>query len=146
MKNTREEREKGYVERVQADRSLHGCHEITPENVLAGLKFIARNQSLSQDELIDGLLELGCNYTLEDLEKQFPYSSKKKLFKGMKKGDISSGASVIINVRDSEWGRAYVADRFLSSDDNTSVYHFIRVVTRKLKVQKRVNEILGFSS
>ena len=145
MKNTREERKKGYVERVQADRDLHGYGEITMEKVVAGLRLIARNQSMSQDELIDGLLDLGCNFTWEDFYKQFP-NNRMKLFKGMRKGSITSGASAVINMRDSESARTYYADRFLSEDNNTSIYHFLRVATRRLKFQKRLNKVLGFSN
>ena len=47
----------------------------------------------------------------------------------MKKGEITCGASVITNARDSEYGRAYCDDRFLSLDDETSIYHFVRIVT-----------------
>ena len=47
----------------------------------------------------------------------------------MKKGEVAFGASVIANVRDTEYGRAYCDDRFLSLDDETSIYHFIRIVT-----------------
>ena len=61
------------------------------------------------------------------MKKQFP--KPVPLFKGMKKGEISCGASVIVNVRDSESGRAYCSDKFLSLDDDTSVYHYIRKVT-----------------
>lgn len=70
---------------------------------------------------------MGCNFTLEDIKKQFPNS--RLLFDEMKKKEISCGASVISNVRDFEYGRAYCDDRFLSIDDKTSIYHFIRVVT-----------------
>jgi hypothetical protein len=100
---------------------------ITMPTVIEGLKFIAENQTLSQEELIKGLLDLGCNFTLEDIKKQFPDSGL--LFEGMKKGEVACGASVIANVRDTEYGRAYCNDRFLSLDDETSIYHFVRIVT-----------------
>ena len=69
------------------------------------------------------MLELGCDFTLEDVNRQFPE------FPGMTKGNIACGASVFCNVRDSEFGRAFVDDRFLRIDDGTSIYHFIRLVT-----------------
>ena len=73
---------------------------------IAGLKFIVENPSISQDDLISGLLELGCNFTLEDVNRQFPEPGL--LFPGMTKGNIAGGVSVICNVRDSEFGRAFV--------------------------------------
>ena len=122
----RESREQGYAEKVQASRTGEK-KPITLEVVISGLKFIAEHQSMNQEELINGLLELGCNFSLEDIEQQFP--EEIKLFEGMKQGNLSCGASVIANVRDSEFGRSFCDDRFLSVDDDTSIYHFVRVTT-----------------
>lgn len=73
------------------------------------------------------MLELGCDFTLEVVNRLFLEPGL--LFPGMTKGNIACGASVICNVRDSEFGRAFVDDRFLRIDDGTSIYHFIRLVT-----------------
>lgn len=123
----REQREQGYSQMVVSTRIPGQDVVITMPTVIEGLKFIAENQTLSQEELIKGLLDLGCNFTLEDIKKQFPGSGL--LFEGMKKGEVACGASVIANARDSESGRAYCDDRFLSLDDETSIYHFVRIVT-----------------
>lgn len=101
---------------------------ITQELVVAGLKFIAENQTISQQELTAGLLELGCNFTLEDIEKQFK-SSSEKISEGMSKGEVDCGALVIANVRKNFFSRAFVNERFLSVDNNTSIYNYIRIVT-----------------
>ena len=82
---------------------------------------------MSQEELIDGLLKLGCNFSLEDIKRQFP--EEIGLSEGMKQGNLCCGASVIANISDSEFGRAYCDDRLLSVDDDNSIYHFIRVTT-----------------
>ena len=100
---------------------------ISSEGIIVGLKFIAENQTMTQEELREGLLELGCDFSFDDIKQQFPYQIK--LFDGMNKGDLSCGASVIVNVRDSQYGKVFVDDRFLSVDDETSIYHFVRVVT-----------------
>lgn len=121
----RKVREQSYAERVKASR-MASDGVITPELVVDGLRFIAEHQSASQEELINGLLELGCNFTFEDVKAQFPGIEEVRLFEGMRKGNIACGASVIINMRDSEPGRSYCNDRFLSVDDKTSIYHFIR--------------------
>ena len=101
---------------------------ITQELVIAGLKFIAENQTISQEELRAGLLELGCNFTLEDIKNQ-DTAPEINLFDGMSQGDLICGAIVIANARKDFLSRAYVSDRFLSVDDNTSIYNYIRIVT-----------------
>ncbi len=137
----REAREAGYKNRVAQTRANGEPVVITMGAVIAGLKFIAENPSISQEDLISGLLELGCNFTLEDINRQFPEPGL--LFPGMAKGNIACGASVICNVRDSEYGRAFADDRFLSIDDGTSIYHFIRFVTgddtyTKANIEKKI--------
>ncbi len=119
-------REQAYRETVAESRNGES-RTITLEKVIEGLKFIAENQSISHNELVAGLLKLGCNFTLEDIKQQFP--SNIMLFAGMEKGDVGCGASVIVNTRDSEFGRAFCHDRFLSVDDSSSIYHFIRITT-----------------
>lgn len=101
---------------------------ITQELVIAGLKFIAENQTISQEELTAGLLELGCNFTLEDIENQIT-TPETNLFTGMSRGDLAYGASVIANARKNFLSRAYVSEKFLSVDNNTSIYNYIRIVT-----------------
>ena len=101
---------------------------ITQELVIAGLKFIAEIQTISQKELTAGLLELGCNFTLEDIENQVT-TPETSLFTGMSRGDLAYGASVIANARKDFLSRAYVSERFLSVDNNTSIYNYIRIVT-----------------
>mgnify|MGYP000092063584 FL=1 len=101
---------------------------LTQELVIAGLKFIAENQTISQEELTAGLLELGCNFTLEDIKNQVT-TPEINLFDGMSQGDLICGAIVIANARKDFLSRAYVSDRFLSVDDNTSIYNYIRIVT-----------------
>ena len=101
---------------------------ITQKLVIAGLKFIAENQTISQEELTAGLLELGCNFTLEDIKNQVT-TPEINLFDGMSQGDLICGAIVIANARKDFISRAYVSDRFLSVDDDTSIYNYIRIVT-----------------
>lgn len=108
---------------------------ITQELVIAGLKFIAENQTISQQELVAGLLELGCNFTLEDIENQVT-TPETSLFTGMSRGDLAYGASVIANARKDFLSRAYVSEKFLSVDNNTSIYNYIRIVTGDMKYTK----------
>ena len=108
---------------------------ITQELVIAGLKFIAENQTISQQELVAGLLELGCNFTLEDIENQVT-TPETSLFTGMSRGDLTYGASVIANARKDFISRAYVSEKFLSVDNNTSIYNYIRIVTGDMTYTK----------
>ena len=114
-------------EKLIASRATEESRKVTKEKVVAGLKFITEHQDLEQLELINGLLDLGCAFTFDDIRKQLPVSVGP--FEGMKIGDIASGACVIANVRNSEDGRCYCDDRFFSIDDEESAYNFIRVVT-----------------
>lgn len=139
----RAQRERRTRDLVEANRALAGTQKITLETVVNGLEFIKENQLIPQELLVDGLLSLGCNFTFEDIKTQFPKVERTKLFKGMKKGYIATGATVIVNVRDSESARDYCDDRFLSVDDNTSIYHFIRVANRKLRFRRRLAAIIG---
>lgn len=47
----------------------------------------------------------------------------------MSRGDLAYGASVIANARKNFLSRAYVSEKFLSVDNNTSIYNYIRIVT-----------------
>lgn len=99
------------------------------------MKFIAENQTISQQELVAGLLELGCNFTLEDIENQVT-TPETSLFTGMSRGDLAYGASVIANTRKDFLSRAYVSEKFLSVDNNTSIYNYIRIVTGDMTYTK----------
>ncbi len=113
--------------------------KITLETVIAGLKFIAENPALSQDKLVDGLLDLGCDFSVNDIKKQFSRNfniDSIEFYEGMKETDIACGAYVIAITRDSEFDRVRCVNRFFFVDDSTSVYHFIRVASRKIKFNK----------
>ena len=123
-------REEAYKERV-AESNNNQPQTITMDQVIIGLKFIAEHRDMPQEELVDKLLELGCNFTLEDIKEELKKHQEEdiSLFEGMKKGFKLAGASVVVNARDSEFGRDYADDRFLSVDDETSIYAFVRKVT-----------------
>lgn len=107
-----------------------GKRKISMEQVIAGFRFIAENRNLYTNELADGLEKLGCNWTFDDWDAQFGELSQIRLFDGMRRGDISCGASVIINMGSrNDYNRYYADDRFLSVDDETSIYHYVRLVT-----------------
>ena len=102
--------------------------KITKKKVVKGLKFIAEHQNLPTEEMNEGLREVGIDFTWSDFERQFPF--KRKLFKGLQRGSLQSGACIILNVMDGGMGRSYALEMFFSVDDETSAYHYIRKVTR----------------
>ena len=104
--------------------------KINMQAVIAGLKFIAENREISDDALADGLAKLGCNWTFDDWNYQFGGVPEIWLYASMEYGDISCGASLIINMGSRDHDNRVNGDaRFLSVDDKTSVYAFIRVAT-----------------
>ena len=114
------------IARVAATRTSD-TENITEEKIISGLKFIAENRDLTQDELIDGLIDLGCNFSLDDINKVFP--PIKNMAEQMEAGNLAAGATIIVNARDSESGRDLCYDWHFDNDNEFSVYHFIRVVT-----------------
>ena len=106
---------------------MNSKRKITFFKVLYGLKFIAENQALSDEEIKNGLLDLGCDFTFEDINNVFQHEFA--LVPGMNHGNLASGASVIANVKEGGVSRTFINEVFLSTDNNTSIYHFIRLVT-----------------
>lgn len=94
---------------------------ITMPLVIEGLKFIYQNQTLSQEELTKCLLELGCTFTFEEINEQFP--NKVDIYDGLCTGDLRTGAVVVANARDSEYGRSMVINEYMNL-----IPAFIRVV------------------
>lgn len=139
-KRERKLREERYHEKVEASRD-GSPKTITADLVINGLKFIAEHQSLSQEDLIDGLLELGCTFSSDDIMQQFP--TFMKFFDGIKQDDISCGASIIVSVRDSEFSRTFCNEHLLGVDNDTSIYHFIRLLTGDRMYTKEFVDMLN---
>ena len=142
MKERKEQRERLAKERYERLLKEHEDGKpITMEVVIAGLKFIAENQSISQDELFDGLMKLGCTFTLDDIKEQFPEAYY--LRDGIKNGEIAAGAGIIANMRKDEEYREMGTVKFLRYDDDESIYHFIRVATNDPSYTKEYAETQG---
>ncbi len=121
-----ERREKLIAEKVKENR-LHNDHSITPQKVIDGLKFIAENPRMVQEELVDGLLQLGCNFSLADVNGKFKKVGT--IDEGLEKGDIGTGADVIVQVRDSFIARAMAYTTWMDADDDKSIYNCIRILS-----------------
>ena len=117
----RNEREERYAQLVAATKKEGEEVEITEEAVVAGLKFLMESEGLPHEKVVLGLLMLDCNFTFEDLHKQFSNEElASDLHDSLASGKLVAGAGVIINVRDSEYCRAkfeesikYSAQRYL---------------------------------
>ena len=113
---------------------------ISYQTIIDGIKYICEHKNASQEELFEGLVNLGCTFTLEDVKAQF--KQEVKLFDGIKTGDLSCGAYTIINARDTSFGRTYVNECFLSNDGIGSLYNYIRMITGDMSYTKdRVDEL-----
>lgn len=100
------------------------------EKIIEALRFIAENRQLSNDELADGLAVIDCDWTWDEWKQNFGGGPEIGLFEGVRLGLPSCGASVVINMGSRNDFNRFIGDeKFLSVDDETSVYYFIRLVT-----------------
>lgn len=121
---TYEEREARYQRLIEATRVPGEEIEIEEETVVEGLKFILENPSISQEKLILGLLMLDCNFTFDDYHRQFDGTPRSKYVEdGLREGELSAAVTLILNARDSEYGREKVQSR------KGLAYQYIRKVT-----------------
>lgn len=118
----RVERERWYAKRIEESREWKEI-TITMDKVIAWLKFIAEHPKMEPNELIDNLINLGCNFTFEDIDKQCPKGVL--LHPGMAEWNMWCGASVIAMCM----SYGYAADSFFAFDHDSSAYSFIRKVT-----------------
>lgn len=103
------------AEKLETNRET-GINKITAALVASGLKYImSKSGGTSREELVDGLLAIGCNYTLDEVNAQFPESQGHLLFDGMRQDELVAMASIIPNVRDSSYGRAKFNDMMKGS-------------------------------
>ena len=108
--------------------SININNPINEELIIAGCKYVAENQSLDYEEFKEGLINLGCVFTIEDVISKYP--SNNEIGTGLKKGDLACGAVVVINSRESAYSRSECKNRYLDEDNDRSLYNFIRVVTK----------------
>lgn len=125
----RKEKEKHYQD-IIFERTHGEPRKVTKEKVIKGLKFIAEHQDMEQEELLNSLLDLGCDFSIEDIDREKQRTGEiNDIFLGLTLGTTTSGAYVLVNARDSESGRSYVKEKFLSTDSDSTIYGYIRTVT-----------------
>ncbi len=117
----------GVISQEDYQRVLDNPRPITKEKVIEGIKYIINNRYANQQELTNGLIEIGCTFTVNDVINQL--TGGDNLLEGINKGSLSCGALVIINMRDGEAGRIFCDDVLLSYDSPHSLYHYIRILT-----------------
>ena len=108
---TEEERKRIYRKMVFESRIPGIGVHIEMPTVIKGLKFIVENPALRHEKLVQGLIDLGCNFTYRDYYQQFVEAPEIDIVEGLAKGKLETGADVIINARDSEYGRAIFYER-----------------------------------
>ena len=128
------ENKKKYAIMVGSHRKEKGVTPITRDLIVNSLKYIAQNPFSSQEDLVQGLLDLGCNFYGTDILKTFGDNPNYFLF---------NAANIIIDIRDSELARAVYAKRFLTEDTYNSIFQLIRFITHDESYTK---ENLGLSS
>ena len=109
-----------------------GVNLIDVENVVSGIKFIVENPNAKEDEMVDGLLEAGCNFDFEDIKNQFQKDrvDAGRIEYGLIRGDFSYASwAIAIMMYGNETDRKIIRKRFMQKDDNKSFYHFIRKMT-----------------
>ena len=121
------ENEKSIAE-VLAKARIDGEPKVDFVSVIKGLKFIVENIDLSYIEMATGLISLGCKFSIKDIKNAMG-EKHINLSEGMRKGDIYSGAVIIANIRDSIHIKSRVIEAFLKEDNDSSIYHFIRLIT-----------------
>ena len=114
------ENRKKYAEMVGIHRKDKGVTPITPDLIVNSLKYIAQNPFSSQEDLVKGLLDLGCNFYGTDILKTFDDRLNYILF---------NAANIIVDIRDSELAREVYAKRFLTEDTYNSIFQLIRYIT-----------------
>ena len=125
----RKEKQEHYQD-IIFERTHGEPREVTKEKVIEGLKFIAEHQDMEQEELLNSLLDLGCDFSIEDIDREKKRAGEiDDIFLGLSLGTTAAGAYVLVNARDSEGGRSYVKEKFLSTDSDSTIYGYIRTVT-----------------
>lgn len=122
---------KNNIKKILESRSK-GVNIISIDNIVPGIKFIIENPSISEDELIDGLLKTGCNFDFEDIKDQFQKDriDPGKIEYGLMRVDISYAACAIaIMMYGNDYDRDVIRKRFITKDDYKSFYYFIRKIT-----------------
>ena len=109
--------------------------EIKDFNVISGLKYFVENKDLPQEQFVDGLIDRGCMFLMNDVYDNYmePYSADK-----FRDGLISAGAYVLVIARDSEDTRKDLYRKLCTIDDDNSVYHFIRANGEKDYTKEKV--------
>ncbi len=131
-------------QKIDASRR-QGVNQITYQNVVNGLKFIAEHLSMPQEDWVDELLQLGCNFSIEEVKSQFP-NMEDDGEKAIINGDLAIGASIIAKMMLDYYSRCYYEEIYFDNDDKYSAYNYIRILTGDRRYTKEYADSLNKSS
>ena len=83
---------------------------------------------MESEALEDSLKKLGCDWTHDDWDAYFGKLPAVNIFDSMRLCAIVTAAKIIVNMKD-PFMRSWCDDRFLSADNDESIYHFVRIMT-----------------
>ena len=132
-----EEKELRIKKLLEESRS-NGVNEITPLIVFKGMRFILSHEYDDYEDFARGLIELGCNFNLEEVREYMQNNDciEDDIQSGLYHGDIVAGASIICNVRDSEYCKDFAFDKIIYRDDDRSpVVVFMKKMRMKYDLQ-----------
>lgn len=111
-----------------------GVSDITYDLVYEGIRCILKHEHDDYEECAEELIELGCNFNLDEVNE---YAEKRRsiastIDEGLLRGDILAGASIICNVRDSEYCKSFAFRSFLNRDiPDAPIFKYMKIIKRK---------------
>lgn len=110
-----------------------GVNEITPTLILKGMKVIIKQDRREYLDIAEGLIDAGCNFTLEEVKE---YAKKNNIpelpvIDGLFRGNILAGARIICDVRDSEELHSAVFNSLVDTKGNDTLVKLYSKALRK---------------
>ena len=105
--------------------------KITRNLVVKGLMYIAEHHDASYEEIVEGLKDVGCTFSIDDVAQSIPIPNYvRNMLEGIMRADLYTGANIIANStkRPANW--SFVQDKLLKEDSKFSVYEYVRVATK----------------
>ena len=136
-KESDERREARTKELVLKSRE-RGISEITPLLVLKGMRYVLMNERQNYEEFVEGLLELGCNFTIDEVKELVKANGEEdcSIFDGLRQGNVLAGALIICNARDSIYIRNVLYGRYIYTDTKDApVKTYMRILSNKVENQ-----------
>ena len=87
-----------------------GINEVSPKLIFKGVRFFVKNSKLDYLYMAESLIDLGCNFTLEEIDRYAKDNNieQRPMIDGLMRGDILTGARLLCDIRDSKKTRDYL--------------------------------------